>query len=287
MGRFERVVFEVAEDAAERLTAELLELGTLGTEELGCARGRCRLAAYFHHLPDPLLDERWAACFDPGASFKVEEVTARDWLADYRRSCRPIRLGRHTVVDPREPGSSFEPELDAAPIRLRLPARNAFGTGSHESTRLVVELLDEVELEGSTVLDVGYGSGILSFYALRRGARWVVGCEVDPAAALVGAQSRALNDLAPAFYAGRVAGLAGTRFDRLLVNIIPESVADELPSLRRLLADDGLAVFSGALARDRLAAWGRLEENGFRLAQERRSGDWVACLVRPTESGGW
>ncbi len=124
-------------------------------------------------------------------------------MATWRVQAGPIQVGEHFLVDPREPEEATEPFETDGRCLIRLPARTAFGTGSHESTRLAVELLEAEDLQGRSVLDVGTGSGILAIAALRLGARSVIALDVDPAAALLLPQTMALNELwFPAFTGG-------------------------------------------------------------------------------------
>ena len=187
MTRYHRQTYLVPPEHEETFTAELWPLGILGCEVHDDAPGgRLRIDVY---LPDPL--PQGFAAWDAGAwcargveTVAEETFADRDWLAEYR----PIEGGRTFLVDPRDEG--FAAETAGARAVLRIPARTAFGTGSHESTRLAVEWLEDCDVQGPAirgldVLDVGTGSGILAFAALKLGARRVVGFDADEAAVLV------------------------------------------------------------------------------------------------------
>jgi len=107
---------------------------------------------------------------------------------------------------------------------LRLPARAAFGTGSHESTSLALELLEDADLQGRRVLDVGTGTGVLAFAALAFGAASVTGFDVDPASPFHARDNSALNGLHPRLFAGRLAALREKPlFDLALVQRRPRA----------------------------------------------------------------
>ena len=173
-------------------------------------------------------------------------------------------------------------------------ARTAFGLGSHESTRLAVELLEAVGARGRRVLDVGTGSGILSFAALALGADRVVACDLDPAAALLLPRYQTLNAMRFPAFVGTLASLAlgpppaaaaGLgRFDLALVNVVPSEIASDLAALRRALCPGALALFSGALAGELDVAIAAVERHGFRAVSSLRrvEGEWVAFA---TEAG--
>jgi ribosomal protein L11 methyltransferase len=221
-----------------------------------------------------------------------EEVEARDWLAEWRRLARPIPVGRRFLLDPREPEEELRDDdigddvgEDAADrLVLLLPARNAFGTGSHESTRLAIELLEAAPLAGATVLDVGTGTGVLAFAALALGARSVVGFDVDPASAVQARLNVALNAAVLGEGASRFAPFAGTgaaiaptaRFDLLLINVLPGRILDQLAPLVATLRPGGALLFSGIVAEQVSTVKSRCGELGLADTAEQRDGEWVA-----------
>ena len=171
---------------------------------------------------------------------------------------------------------------------LRLPARTAFGIGSHPSTSLALELLEGAELAGRAVLDAGTGTGILAFAALVWGAAQVVGFDSDPVAAFQARTNSRLNALHPSLFAGRAAalaprqrqGAAGT-FDVVVANVVPEEILPDLADLLPALAAGGELILSGLPAEraDEVAA--RLAALGLTETGRRLDGEWVALqLVR-------
>lgn len=272
-GRYRRLSFEVEPGGLELLTATLWEHGTLGIEESSDGR----VVAYFADGEGVNLD--WSTA--RARLVESDDCLERDWMAAYRERSRPLEVGRRLIVDPGEPGvgraGAGGPSGPAGRRLLRLPARTAFGTGSHPSTRLVVELLDDLDLEGAHVLDVGAGSGILSFAAQVFGAGRVVGVEIDLGAALVAAQNRVLNGLFPSFVAGGVGALrSGPGFDLALVNVLPERVAADLETIRDLLRAGGAAIFSGILTESADAVCTRLAAAGFTKSKVRTLDEWSA-----------
>jgi len=141
------------------------------------------------------------------------------------------------------------------------------------------------------VIDVGTGSGILSFAALALGADDVVACDLDPAAALLLPRYQTLNAMHFPAFVGTLASLAlgpppapaaGLRsFDLALVNVVPSEIANDLDALRRALRPGALALFSGVLADELDAAIAAVERHGFReVAPLRRAeGEWAAFVA--------
>jgi ribosomal protein L11 methyltransferase len=265
--------YALPEHLEEDATAALWSAGTLGVQIAAGDDERLRIDAYFDPAPgDPLSTWRELGV-DLLATIQVEES---DWLEPYRRLARPQPVGRGFIVDAREPGSDPAPDL-AGRTLLRLPARRAFGTGSHATTRLLVELLESRPPRGQRVLDVGTGSGILSFIALHLGAAVVVACDNDLVAAFLAVENMTLNGRRFPLYVGTPAALvAPSRFDLLLANVLPGEIAADLAALERTLLKEGEALFSGIPADAAREVAARLGGMGLVVVEERGLEEWVA-----------
>jgi ribosomal protein L11 methyltransferase len=265
----QRVVYRIAAEDEERLVARLWQYGTLGVETRDAGGGAVLVEAYFAGEPPPAAMTAGASVTESGPA------AATDWLAVWREAARPVEVGERFLLDPRETDQP-DPE-SAGRILLRVPARAAFGTGSHESTRLVLELMETTDFAGRRVLDVGTGTAVLAMAALALGAGEAVGCDVDLVAPILATQNARLNRLRPRLFAGGLAALShDARFDVALVNVIPEEIRDELPALRAALATPALAIFSGILAERGEAALVALASAGFHALESRASGEWIA-----------
>jgi ribosomal protein L11 methyltransferase len=256
--------------------AELWRAGTLGVETVAPADtgtpadNRLVLEAWFAAGSPPLPPDPEVELLDE------EEVAERDWLAPYREQARPFPVGRSFLLDPREPGEPSVPVPSGRHL-LSLPARAAFGTGSHESTALALELLETAEVHGRRVLDVGTGTGVLGFAALVLGAASVVAFDVDPAAPFHARDNARWNRLTLRLFVGRLAALSpANRFDLALVNVVPEQIFPEAPTLLALLAPGAEAVFSGILIEQGADVLARLAGFGLAERDRRAAGGWIA-----------
>jgi ribosomal protein L11 methyltransferase len=268
-----RRIYALPPDLEEAAVAVLWMAGTLGVQSTTTADGRLRLEAWFPLDTEPIE-------MLPGVELEVEEtVPDADWFATWRERAQPFPVGRTLYLDPREPEDA-PPEVPDGRRLLRLPARAAFGTGSHESTSLALELLEDADLQGRRVLDVGTGTGVLAFAALLFGARSVVGFDVDPASPFHARDNSALNGLHPRLFAGRLAALRERpRFDLALINVVPEQILPEMPDLADLLLPDAEAILSGILAERGRQVLDRMRGLGFVERDRRAAGDWVAFRV--------
>jgi ribosomal protein L11 methyltransferase len=276
-GRFQIVTFDAPEASEEILVARLWVLGCAGSWSRPGGPGRTRIEACFDG-PTPARSELAELGAFAGVDFLgVAAAAERDWLAEWRAEVGPIELGARFLVDPREPGEADEPVDSGGRIVLRLPARTAFGVGSHESTRLAVELLEAVPVAGREVLDVGTGTGILAFAALALGARSAVALDLDPAAALLLPAAMTLNRRRFAAYVGGIDALASAaRFELALVNVVPAEIESDLERLAAAVVPGGGAIFSGILIEQGAAALERLARAGFVERERRTAGEWIA-----------
>ncbi len=278
-----RLTLRVTSEREDELAAVLWQAGTLGLEIRPAPPGRLEVDAYFSDPPPAglaALDE--AAWLRHGAELVTHQALApTDWLARYRESAVPFALGRGFLVDPREPSLDVSPEeREGERTLLRIPARTAFGIGSHESTRLAVELLEAMPPVGLDVLDVGTGTGILALVALHLGARSALGIDLDAGAALVARDSARLNGLAPRFAGATVEALRpGVAFDLVVVNIIPAEWLGSAAAVVARLRRGGALLTSGLLAGQRAMVRDRLLELGLTLDEERRDGEWLAMRL--------
>jgi ribosomal protein L11 methyltransferase len=296
-----RRVYRLPAELEESLVADLWQAGTLGVSTESEPDGRLRLTAWFEpEAPPPPGIEHISHI----SHISDDELPDTDWMAEYRRRAVPFPLGRTLLIDPREPEEAETAAAVPAGRRLlRLPARTAFGIGSHESTVLALELLEEAELSGRAVLDVGTGTGILAFAALAWGAARVVAFDADPVAVLQARANSRLNGLHPLLFAGRAAALAprgkatpgrpprpadatvpgaAGRFELVIVNVVPEEILPDLADLLPLLAPGGALILSGLLAERAAEVAARLAACGLRETGETgrlSRGDWTALRL--------
>jgi ribosomal protein L11 methyltransferase len=230
----------------------------------------------------------WRAGAVPGICEGLRALGARDlgtghfaeqdWLAEYRRHATPRAIGTLFWVDP-HPKNPTPPPPDR--LHLVVEPRQAFGSGSHESTQLVLLMMEDLAVAGQRVLDVGTGSGILALAARALGARWVVGFDIDADAVCIARQTVAEQPqrLPVALFAGSSSALRhGPAFDLILANLIPVEAEPLFADLRALLAPGGLILLSGLMADQRAASEAELARCGFEVTESRELEEWVGLV---------
>ena len=208
------------------------------------------------------------AALDLLGDFTTRKIDADrvDWLELYQQSLEPLFIGERFVVAP--DASLIPPGSDRLP--LVIPQEQAFGTGSHETTSLCIELLESIDLRGKRGLDIGAGSGILALAMLRLGASKVFAFDNDLDAYAALRENAMRNQLPLVAFIGGIEALRGAELDVATMNIVPEVIIPILPHVRTQEL-----IVSGVLTerRDEVKAAMR----GFRIAAEKTKGEWWAA----------
>jgi ribosomal protein L11 methyltransferase len=209
----------------------------------------------------------------------VTDIPEGDPLEAFRAASRPFAVGERFWLDPGDPSDSKPP---SGRIALRLPASTAFGTGGHESTRLILLFLEDEPPAGLRVLDVGTGSGVLALAAAALGARRAFGFDTDSDAVFVARENLPRHPFGSrvSLYAGSVDAVAGV-FPLVFANVLPDEFLPMRSAVMARVAPGGRLILSGIpLAREeRLRA--RLRSRRWQLSGRRTEGEWAClCLER-------
>ena len=202
-----------------------------------------------------------------------------DWAESWKQYYKPVKIGRVTVVPAWEKYTAAEGETI-----IRMDPGMAFGTGTHETTRLVIRLLDKVILGGERVLDVGTGSGILSICASKLGALSCNAYDIDPTAVKI-ARENAIADGCTNITVGvsdllRDVDLSGGKYDLCVANIVADIIIRMLPDIPKYLNTGAPLILSGIIAERSSDVRRAVERMGFSVEEEIYENDWVGMLVR-------
>ncbi|HVG32880.1 MAG TPA: 50S ribosomal protein L11 methyltransferase [Pyrinomonadaceae bacterium] len=274
----------VLEDGAtEAVEYALMEAGALGTENLNADEGMTRVVAYFE--APPAIETIRSALFDalrvydlPSQSVRrmeLDEVADKDWLGEWKKSWQPVSVGKRFIIAP--PWS----EVLADPQRfvIRIEPGMAFGTGTHETTRLCLSAIEK-HFQGGSFLDVGTGTGILSIAAaLLFPESHIEACDTDVDAIEIARENARLNNVSEqiVFHVGTVTG--GTpSAEMVCANLTADVIAPLLPAL--VGATCGRLILSGILDSQVSMIESRLQELGINEPHEiATDGEWVAIII--------
>ena len=176
-------------------------------------------------------------------NYKLEDVVRLDdraWEREWLSRFKPMQFGRRLWVCPT--GFALEP---GGKVIIELDPGLAFGTGTHETTRLCLEYLDTIEVDGLDVLDYGCGSGILAIASALLGARKVTGIDNDPQALTATTENAKRNKVAVDTH---LPGVALLPSDIVLANILAQPLVELAPMLVETMKPGGLLILSGIMS---------------------------------------
>ena len=209
---------------------------------------------------------------------EMKDVDEEDWSNAWKKYYHPVQVGEHLVVCPSWEAYDRKPDE----VVLTLNPGMAFGTGTHDTTRLCMELLEKYITPQDTVLDVGCGSGILAITAALLGANKIIGCDIDEVAVKVAGENAALNGVQDriAFHQGDLTSQVEGSFQIICANIMADVIIRLSEDAGRYLAKDGIFITSGIIDTREQDVLNALEQNGFQVIERRTSGGWVALACK-------
>jgi ribosomal protein L11 methyltransferase len=218
-------------------------------------------------------------------------VADKNWMEAWKEHYRPIPIGKTLII---VPAWLESPEAERIPIKI--DPGMAFGTGTHPTTQLCLELIESAFQYPITpncpplnVIDVGCGSGILSIGALKIGAVFALGVDIDEASVKASRENADANGIAPERFAIGLGSVTEIRKGKFRIRQAPLVLANILApiiirlfgmELADLVAPGGVLILSGILAEQAGPVQSAAEERGLRFVEKRQSGDWVAMTFQ-------
>ncbi len=217
-----------------------------------------------------------------GVDYRLECVGVReeDWADSWKQYYKPIRTGKRLVIVP------VWESYDAQPgeVTVLMDPGMAFGTGTHETTRLCAGFVEEYTSPGCSVLDVGCGSGILAIAAAKLGAGPCFACDIDPVAVRVAKENVALNGTDNVTCAVsdllKQAEKRQGGYDLIVANIVADIIIRLAPDVGAYLAAGGTFVVSGIITERKDEVLSVLRANGFTVAEEKEENGWYAAALK-------
>jgi len=279
--RWHALNVDLEPSAREAVEYALMEAGAMGTVTDDLSDGILRIVGYFETVPDRELIrgellEALRIYELPSSSVRemnAEEVPERDWLEEWKRNWQPVVVGRFVVAPPWS-------ELKDIPdqIVIRIEPGMAFGTGTHETTRLCLEAIEK-HFRGGSFLDVGTGTGILAIAAAKlHPESHLEACDVDQEAVSIAQENATANGVGERidFRVGTVDDSTPSA-DFVCANLTADVIIPMTETLLNLSC--GKLILSGILDTQLESVSEALQQHGVSDFEVKQDGEWVCCVV--------
>ena len=214
----------------------------------------------------------------------MEDAADEDWENNWKQFYKPMEIGERLLVVP-----EWEQAQEDGRVKLVLNPGLTFGTGSHATTRLCLQALEQHIHGGEKVLDLGCGSGILSIAALLLGAKDAFACDIDDKCVGVAYENAALNGVGKEHYTVRAGDVLsdkrlqkefGGDYDVIVANIVADVIIALAPQVGKLLKKGGIFLCSGIIDDRADEVREKLIEAGWTIEETRSSEGWFSYLCR-------
>lgn len=208
-----------------------------------------------------------------------QAIDEEDWAESWKAFFHPQKITPQIVVKPTWHAYSSEP----GEIILEIDPGMAFGTGTHPTTVLCIQLLEDYLRPGNSMLDVGTGSGILLIAAAKLGAGAVAGIDLDPLAVSVARKNLEQNRVADRhadLMCGHLVDNISKTYDLVVANILAEVIIELLDPVVRVIRPGGIFICSGIIEAYQMKVAEKMAACGFDILDVRKEGDWVALVGR-------
>lgn len=266
----------------EKEVGEIAHIDLIDEELLKKDRSKAVVHVYVGPEDSPaeavaFLSERYAAA---GIRHTIETAPCvqEDWINNWKKYFHPIKVGQKLLILP----DWEKTENPEGRVVLDLEPGIAFGTGTHETTRLCMEFLEEFVTPGCSMLDVGCGSGILSVAGLLLGAKSAVGVDIDPLAVKTALQNAERNRVKDRFtgICGSLTEKVEGRFDVVAANIVADVIVELTGDIGRFLSPGAAFIMSGIID-EREKDVLRALEGKIRVVGRKEEKGWVALAAKP------
>lgn len=216
---------------------------------------------------------------DTGKGFAgISSVNEEDWANGWKKYYKPVKISDRIVIKPS--WEDYEKKLDE--VVIELDPGMAFGTGTHETTRMCLQLIDRYVQKGDRAVDVGCGTGILSIAAAMLGAHQITAVDVDEVAVRVTQENCALNGVSENIraFTGQLKDIGENKADLIIANIIANVIIDISGAVPGYLKPGGLFITSGIIRDRRDDVVDAYTKLGFEKLELLEMGEWVAVVFK-------
>ncbi len=205
-------------------------------------------------------------------------VDDSDWNENWKKYFHTIEIGEKLAVVP-----SWE-DYDNPKNRtiLSIDPGAAFGTGTHATTSLCLELLESKIESGVKMLDIGCGSGILALASVLLGAKSAVGVDIDAQSVKTATENAEINNISDKakFLVGDLADKVDGKYEVICANIVADVIIRLLPDVHKFMTEDGSLIISGIIDIRKEDIFEAVRLNGFTVTEERYKDNWCAFVLK-------
>ncbi|WP_346848422.1 MULTISPECIES: 50S ribosomal protein L11 methyltransferase [unclassified Clostridium] len=216
--------------------------------------------------------------FDKGEGIVTyHKVNEDDWANNWKQYYKPAKVGEHIVVKPTWEDYEEKP----GEVVVELDPGMAFGTGTHETTRMCIKALEKKVKGDTTVFDIGTGSGILSIAAAKLGAKHVVGVDLDPVAvesAKKNLEFNKVNNIEILY--GDLMEVVEGKANIVVANILADIIMFLSEGVRAFIEDEGYFIASGILNTQRDKVADKLKTLNFIIEEVMEDGEWICIIAK-------
>lgn len=200
-----------------------------------------------------------------------------EWKDNWKKHYKTFSISKRVVIKPT--WEDYTPTADQ--IVIELEPGMAFGTGTHETTRMCAQLLDDLVKGQEKVLDLGCGTGILGIIAAKLGAADVIGVDIDDAACKTAEENARNNqvDTVVRVRQGELHHIPVEPYNVIIINIIADVILDVLPKLKQYCSRQTSILLSGIIRDRKQEVLEAVEQEGYKLVQMLDQGEWVAMKL--------
>lgn len=210
--------------------------------------------------------------------YEIKELNSDEYLTSYMAFLKPFKVGEITIIPNLKDDNNNEDGLYIA-------KQYAFGTGTHETTFLALEMINEYSknnnISSKTIADIGCGSGILSLFCYKLGSRNITSVDIDNDAVNCTLDNAKYNNIKlNNVFLGSADSLSNFQYDLVIANIETDILIEILADLKKILKENGHLILSGILAEKENFMNEAIKQNNLTILNRKQKNDWISLLLR-------
>ena len=212
-------------------------------------------------------------------NYEIKELNSDEYLTSYMAFLKPFQIGDITIVPNLKDDNNNDEDA------LYIAKQYAFGTGTHETTFLALDMINEYSknnnISSKVIADIGCGSGILSLFCCKLGVNNITSVDIDNDAVNCTLDNAKYNNIKlNNVFLGSADSLHNSQYDLVIANIETDILIDILPNLKRILKENGHLILSGILAEKESFMDEAIKQNNLTILERKQKNDWISLLLR-------